>query len=141
MKKFLTLILFPVLLLGITACEVSEIDKKLDMAVSAIEDDDYEKAQVICDKVMRNHWSELSHEQKCDLAMFYTVLYNELDTNEDANIAALKKCYKAAMKENPKETRKYFNEVDEDIHDAIKLLIEMDDIGDELEDMVQDWDF
>lgn len=141
MRKILVCMVLPIFLLGMTACGGTEVDKQLNLAANAIEDDDYEKVQVICDQVMKKYWSELTLENKCDLAACYAMLYGELDTNEDANLAALKKCYKAAMKENPKETRKYFNDMDEEAHDAIKLLIELDEMGEEFDEMLQDWDF
>lgn len=139
MRKFLVFMWLPMLLLCMTACESSEIDKKINMATTAIEDDDYEKAQKICDQLMKNNWSELTLENKCDLTICYTALYSELSDNEENNMASLKKCYNSAMKENPKETRKYFKSLDEEageaVHEVIKFIIEMDELGDELEDL------
>ena len=52
-------------------------------------------------------------------------------------MASFRKCYESAMKEDPKTVRNYLDAADEDLHDAMKFLIEMDDLGKELED----WDF
>lgn len=114
-----------------------ETNSKIADAVNAIEQNDYEKAQALCNEVMKTQWRDLTLEDKCDLAVCFCVLYNELSDNEEHNMASFRKCYESAMKENPKAVRDYLDAADEELHDALKFVIEMDDLEKELDE----WDF
>lgn len=103
------------------------LDKDIDNAAYAIENDDYETAQLICDRVMAYDWENLSLENKCDLAICYLALYGEID--DDSNLDSMIKCYESAMDESPKETRKYLKSIDEDVYDGINLIIQLNEIA------------
>lgn len=136
MKNLFLLFVSVCMALSLYSC--SETNSKIADAASAIEQNDYEKAQVLCDEVMETQWHNLSIEDKCDLAVCYCVLYGELSDNEEHNMASFRKCYESAMKENPKAVRDYLDAADEDLHDSMKFLIEMDDLGKEIDEA---WDF
>lgn len=130
-------LLFASVCMALSLYSCSETNSKIADAANAIEQNDYEKAQVLCDEVMKTQWKDLTIEDKCDLAVCFCALYTELSNNEEHNMASFRKCYESAMKEDPKTVRNYLDAADEDLHDAMKFLIEMDDLGKELED----WDF
>lgn len=103
------------------------LDKDINKAACAIDDDDYETAQLICDRLIANDWENLTLENKCDLAICYLALYGEI--NDESNLENMIKCYESAMSESPKETRKYLKSIDEGIYDGINLVIQLNEIN------------
>lgn len=138
MKKILTLLFFPIFLLGLSACG-TEIDNQINEAGDAFVDADYEKAQSICDRTISKYWAEMTLENKCELAVIYASLYGEMDGygDDEHNLNMLKKCYYSAMDEDAKATRDYLNSLEDGTHDAIELVLEITDLADELDS----WDY
>lgn len=139
MRKILLFVVLPVLMLGMSACSGNEVDKKLEKAAECIEKGDYEMAQAYCDVLYSEQWNNLTVENKCNLAICYLSLAGEYNINEDSNMAAMRKCYEAVMKENSKDAKAYLTsiideETDVNMYDALELVIGLDDMGKELGD-------
>jgi hypothetical protein len=82
MKKLTKFLMAMALLFSVCACEVDPIDKKIQEAAECIYDDNHERALKISDNLLSNSFSQMSLEQKCDLAVLYYVVYSELGDDE-----------------------------------------------------------
>lgn len=82
------------------SCEAAapSVDERLAEASEAIADNDFEHAQIICDKlaqyVAASDTAAISDEQAGKLAMLYMILSDQND--EDENVAVAAKCMKYA---------------------------------------------
>ncbi len=126
MKKILTLLFFPIFLLGLSACG-NEITNQINEAAEAVENSDNELAQSICDRIVDEHWDDLTLENKCDLAVLY-VSFLELDltggeSSNEHNLEMLKQCYTSAKEEDPDATREYLNSMQDGFTGAIEVFI------------------
>lgn len=144
LKKNIYLLGILFVTLGFYSCG-SEVDAKIVKAIEFVENEDYERAQEICDNVFFTQWDQLTLENKCELSVLYAALYSELSENEEGNLKALRRCYESAMKEDAAAARRYFKSMDEDdsemtIYESIKFILEMDELGKELENAFEGLD-
>lgn len=129
MKHLLSIIFIA---LGFVAC--NENNSPIAKTINAIEQNDYEKNNCFCDKIMEMQWNDFSIENKYDLAVCNYTLYNEFNSNEEHNIASFQEMLQIAMKENPKTVHNYLDAAEKIFHDTIKFIIKMDDLNKELDE-------
>ena len=135
MKKLTKFLMAMALLFSVCACEVDPIDKKIHEAAECIYDDNHEKALKISDNLLSNSFSQMSLEQKCDLAVLYYAVYSELGDDEIGyKFVAV---FDETMK-NPQAARKYYKSAyGEDEYDILSMAKEMVEIGQEIDS----WDW
>lgn len=134
MKQLSKMLMMAMLLLGVCACEVNPIDKILNEAADCIKDDDHEKALRICDNLLNNRFSQMSLEQKCDLALLYCAIFDEI--NEDEIGYKFVAVFNETMK-NPQAARKYYkNSYGDDVYDILSLTKDVVELGQEIDSWV-----
>ena len=135
MKQLSKMLLMALLLFSVCACEVDPIDKKINEAADCINDDNHEKALKICDNLLNNSFSQMSLEQKCDLAVLYCAIYGEIGDDEIGyKFVAV---FDETMK-SPQAARKYYKSIcGDDEYDMLSLTKEMVEVGQEIDS----WDW
>lgn len=134
MKQLSKMLMMAMLLLGVCACEVNPIDKILNEAADCINDDDHEKALRICDNLLNNRFSQMSLEQKCDLALLYCAIFDEI--NEDEIGYKFVAVFNETMK-NPQAARKYYkNSYGDDVYDILSMTKDVVELGQEIDSWV-----
>ena len=135
MKKLAKILTVLVLLFSVCACSNDPIDKKINEAAECINDDNHEKALRLCDNLLSNSFSQMSLEQKCDLAVLYCAIYDEIDDDEIGyKFVAV---FNETMK-SPQAARKYYKSVyGDDGYDMLSLAKEMVELGQEIDS----WDW
>ena len=131
MKKFTTILTALVLLLLVGACSNDPIDQKLNEAADCILDDNHEKAQRICDNLVKYDYSQMSLEQKCDLAVLYACIFTELGT-DDAGYKFVA-VFDDTM-ESPQAARKYYkNTCGDDFYEGMSVTRDLVEMGLEID--------
>ncbi len=101
----IVLSLFITLLAG--SCSDDRIGESLDSADSAMDNNDFDMAQKICNSVSdRDSLADLNTVQLCRLSILYMQLAEHGD--EDVNVAWAMKCYHKAMSEQSDSAQAYY---------------------------------
>lgn len=139
MKKIAKILTALALLFSVCACGNDPIDKKIkdpidrkiNEAAECINDDNHEKALRISDNLLNNDFSQMSLEQKCDLAVLYCLVYDELlDDEIGYKFVAV---FDETMK-NPQAARKYYKNVyGDDVYEMLSLAKQMVELGQEID--------
>lgn len=151
MKEITKVLMMVVLLFAVYACGNNQIGEKLNNVVSQIEeekhnpidakleeaadyinDDYHERAKTICDGLLKNSFHIMTMEQKCDLAVLYCIIYDELgDTDSGKKFVYV---FDETMK-NPQKARSYYKSVyGEEIYEELKLYKEVGELDVEIDD-------
>lgn len=108
MRKIYLFAMALAVLMSLTSCGKSKVNKIINEANLMTVNEDFDNALALCDELYENKLEKLSLEHKCDLSIVYRDIYSKTK-----KVDVLNKCidvYKSALSDNAKRVKSYIVE-------------------------------